>query len=828
MNWLTPSITATLIGTALLAFVYLYLYIHDKRKYLLVWSVSWAIYFLRYIFMLFIVAGYKSLFLTTANQTASLASGVVLLWGTYLFIDRRFPQPWIYGSVGGFLWIIVSNMLGLSFLLTTAPTFVFLALVYIWTGVRFIKSDITGACAKHITGWTFILWGIHKADYPFLRPVTWFAPAGYLIGASFEFTVALGMLLVYFHKIRVELQQEQHLLERAQEIGSIGTWALNTRTNELLWTDEAYKIFGVPTGTKLTYESFISCVHPEDRVYVDRAWKLSLKKQPYDIEHRILVNGEVKWVQEKAELEFDENGNCLGGIGFTRDITERKRAEEERVRLISAIDQVAETIMITDRTGAIQYVNPAFEQVTGYTAEEARGRNPRFLQSGRQDEAFYREMWQTISSGNTWQGRMVNKMKDGAFYTEDVTISPIIDTTGEITDFVAVKRDVTAEIEMENRLVQAQKMEAIGTLAAGIAHDFNNILSAIMGFTEIIASDMPEDSPSRDDLEEVLNACNRAKSLVKQILVFSRQGTQDLQPLQLGRVFTDTLNMMRSSLPASIEIRQKIEPGLPAVIADPTQAHQILLNLCTNAAQALKNARGEIEIVLDKVSIEPEPKHQVGELEPGNYVRLRVHDSGDGVPEEIRERIFEPYFTTKNTGEGTGLGLSVVYGIVKNCGGEVLVESEPGRGTTFSVYFPVSAKEAPVHHEPSSDIPQGSERILFVDDEPAIVKLTATYLGRLGYKVTAVQRSQEALELFRGDPHRFDLVVTDMTMPQMTGDELATAMLSIRADIPIILCTGYSSQVSEHQAAEIGIRDFVLKPFTRYEMAAAIRRALDS
>jgi len=588
------------------------------------------------------------------------------------------------------------------------------------------------------------------------------------------------------------------------------------------------RLLGYETPDEIIGLDALSTIAPEHHdIILQRMSNIDTNQENAPIEISILnPDGGISWSMSTSvpiELEGKPAALIIG-----QDITYQKQAEVEKERLLSAIEQAAEVIVITDSDGLIQYVNPAFEKITGYTADEVKGENPRILKSGKQDAAFYRNLWATITEGKTWQCRLINKKKDGTLYTEEASISPVIDKEGQIHNFVAVKRDITSEIEMESRLAQAQKMEAIGTLAGGIAHDFNNILSAILGFAELVEEELPAGSESRSDLEEVLKAAQRAKGLVKQILTFSRHSKQEAIPLRMELIVKEALQMLRSSLPSSIEVRHSIGIDLPRVVADPIQVHQILLNLCTNAAQAMEKESGTLEVLLDTKDFDKEAIIQTGRLSPGSYVRLCVSDTGSGIPKDLLERIFEPYFTTKKAGEGTGLGLAVVYGIVKDYGGGIAVESELGKGTTFTLYLPEAEEAEPIMVEVrQSRLPWGKERILLVDDELPIIKLGKEYLVRLGYDVVTMQDSTDALEIFRKDPGRFDLVITDMTMPKMTGDELASAILEIRPEMPIIICTGYSKRMSPERAKEIGIRAFVMKPLAHHELADTVRVVLD-
>ncbi len=390
------------------------------------------------------------------------------------------------------------------------------------------------------------------------------------------------------------------------------------------------------------------------------------------------------------------------------------------------------------------------------------------------------------------------------------------------------KRAADAFERLQKQLQQAQKMEAIGTLAGGIAHDFNNILAAILGYAEMAKDDSPPDSSVAKDLEKVLDAGFRAKELVQQILSFSRQADTQCIHVQPATIVNEVIKMLRPSLPSTIKINSEISPHVETIFVDPTRVHQVIMNLCTNAFHAMEENGGTLDIILqEKILDEKTIKEQELSGKAGVYIELIVRDTGQGISPAIRDRIFDPYFTTKEQGKGTGMGLATVHGIVKSYGGFILLESEPGKGTAVHVFFPVGNREVTPGKNWAESLASGNERILFIDDEDILAEMGRDVLKRLGYRVTVRTDSLTALETFQNQPDQFDVVITDQTMPGMTGTELARKMMLIRPDIPIILCTGYSTVVSEAKAKSMGIREFALKPLSKKDIAALIRKVLD-
>jgi PAS domain S-box-containing protein len=521
-----------------------------------------------------------------------------------------------------------------------------------------------------------------------------------------------------------------------------------------------------------------------------------------------------------------------------RDITERKRAEEElrdseemNRRLIESL---TDAILVRGRE-LVTFANPAALRLFRAAAmEELVGR--RYLDLIHPDDRAVSAERVRRNMEEGWaapprEHRII--ALDGAVV--DVESTGVLfkhrggaHVFGVFRDISARKQADLEKAKLETQLRQAQKMEAIGTLAGGIAHDFNNILSVIIGNAEMLGmSEEISPSTSRENVAPILAASSRAKKLVSQILTFSRQGEQQKLLISLKPVIKETIEFLRSSLPSTIQLKQYINPQAGTILADPTQMQQVLMNLCTNAAHAMEGSAGELKIELENATITEADSRMTADVEPGSYVKMSVSDTGHGMEARVRERIFDPYFTTKGPGKGTGLGLSVVHGIVKSHGGMIQVYSEPGAGTTFRVYFPrtdgLERDEARIP-EP---LPRGTEKVLMVDDEPELADLGKRMLAHLGYRVDVRTSPLEALELFRADPERFDAIITDMTMPHLTGLNLAREILAIRPTLPIILCTGFSEQADEAKSHSAGVHSLLFKPLVISELANALRTALD-
>jgi PAS domain S-box-containing protein len=548
-------------------------------------------------------------------------------------------------------------------------------------------------------------------------------------------------------------------------------------------------------------------------------------------------------------LQRDEAGTPIGIMEINIDITDRKRAEialqASEERWATTLTSIGDAVISTDLSGSIMFMNAVAEALTGWTLGDALQKPVKEVfhivneQTGLEVEnPIARVLREGMIVGLANHTLLVKK--DGTEVPIDDSGAPIHDKEGKIAGVVLVFRDITDRKQAEEKLTremnerakteeqlrQAQKMEALGTLTGGVAHDFNNILAAIIGFTELVEGRVTKESREARHLKRIMESSLRGRDLVRQMLTYARKAEQEKQPLSLSGIVKETVKLVRATTPTTISIKVNALSESGLILADPTQMQQVIMNLCTNAAYAMREKGGTLYIHVDNHAVSPSDGTP-HEINPGLYTRLTVRDTGAGMSPDIMDKIFDPFFTTKKLGEGAGLGLSVVHGIVKQSNGHITVESEPGKGSTFTVYFPQISGEIEAASVSDDEIPTGSERILFVDDEEALVEMGEDILAELGYEVTSRMNGREALALFTVDPSRFDLIITDQTMPEMTGVELAKEILALRPNMPIIMCTGFSYAVDANKAEAAGIKAFAMKPLTKREIARTIRKVLD-
>ena len=507
---------------------------------------------------------------------------------------------------------------------------------------------------------------------------------------------------------------------------------------------------------------------------------------------------------------------------------ERKKAAMESARLIQAIEQVADIIIITDKDGRIQYVNPAFETTTGYTRKEVLGSNLRLLKSGEHDDEFYQSMWAVLQKGETWKGRIINKRKDGTLFTENAVISPVCNAYGEVVNYVASKQDITRELKLEEQYRQAQKMESIGRLAGGVAHDYNNILSGIIGFTDLAKLKLAPSDPVHSYLDEVLNAAKRAGQLTRQLLAFARKQTISPRVLDLNNSLENMRKMLTRLIGEDIKLSWVPGPDLWPVKIDASQLDQILANLCVNARDAISGI-GQVTIETANIVFEKNYCADHAGFTPREFVMLAVSDTGCGMDKEIQEHLFEPFYTTKEAGKGTGLGMATVYGIVRQNNGFINVYSEPGKGTVVKIYLPrhQGRVEETRTRKKEHIVPGKGETVLLVDDDPMVLQAAEQLLLELGYTVLPADSPEKARQIARTYKGDIRLLLTDVIMPEMNGRELSRQIQSIFPAIRILFMSGYTEDtISHHGVLEDGMR-FIPKPFSKRILAKNVRKVLD-
>lgn len=585
----------------------------------------------------------------------------------------------------------------------------------------------------------------------------------------------------------------------------------------------------------LTNEKFIGKTHrelgyPEElcRLWINKIREVYREGKIKLFSYMSSLDGKESHLEVKLCPEVDECDRVVTVIGIARDLTERTKVNRERLMLSTAIEQAEETVIITDTEGNINYVNPAVEQITGYSREEVLNRNPKIFSSGKHDDPFYKELWKTITAGQTWKGRITNKRKDGSFYTEDAVISPVRDVGGNIVNYVAVKRDISKELELEEQYYLSQKMEAIGLLAGGVAHDLNNLLTPILGYSELLLEDPPDEELLNESMTEIINAGQKAKEMVAQLLAFGRKQPLEARITDINQIVLEFQKLLRRTLHEDIEIKCSLADNLPYIKVDRGKLEQVIMNLCVNAQHAMPGG-GLLHIetkeaYLDKIYASTHPG-----VTTGRYVMLSISDTGCGMDSETSDKIFEPFFTTRVKGEGTGLGLSTVYGIIKQHGGNIWVYSELGFGTTFKLYLPYA--------EGSKDVGKiklkkkvkksGTETILLVEDSENVRNLTKNVLIKRGYRVLSAASAYETESVLANNKETIHLLITDVVIPDSNGKKIFNMVSRYFPDIKVLYMSGYSSEVISHHGLIDREINFIQKPFSIEGLTLKVRAVID-
>ena len=626
------------------------------------------------------------------------------------------------------------------------------------------------------------------------------------------------------------LRESQQLLAQMQHIARIGTWAWDVGTDTINWSDELFRLYGLePQSFVISYDTFLPLIHPDDRAMVDGIVRGAFEtRQPFAFDYRILwPDGSLRWLHGRGDVVVDDDGRVVRMVGSSQDITNRKQTESELRQQAHILETISDAVIVTDIYGIVSEWNPAAERIFGYSKAEMLGQPLQRISGVDNLPALEQQLSEAFKRYGRWAGELPFRGKDDIRGVADVIVAVQRDAQGRASSIISVSRDVTERKRLEAQLQQSQKMEAVGRLAGGIAHDFNNMLTAVKGYTEFLLEDLDQRDPRRTDVQEIAKASDRAASLTRQLLAFSRKQVLQPRPIDLNEVVEAMEKMLRRLIGEDVHVVTRLDPDLRLVEADPSQVEQVVMNLAVNARDAMPTG-GILTIetrnaTLDKVEADWVAK-------PGSYAVLSISDTGIGMDAATRAQIFEPFFTTKPVGQGTGLGLSTVYGIVTQSGGHVSVYSEPGQGSTFKVYLPhVRAPEiGPVLGPAVLRFPRGSETIVLVDDDEGVRAVARRILQRAGYTVLSAPDGVEAMRMIAEAGGRVDLVVTDVVMPGIGGRDLVTHVRDTYPDLRVLFVSGYTEEGIRRHGVLDTESAFLEKPFTAERLAQKVREVLDN
>jgi len=650
-----------------------------------------------------------------------------------------------------------------------------------------------------------------------------------------DYSGAIGGIIIFTEDITEQKMSQRALRDSEQRYRAIFDTAsvgidLVDQHGKFLGTNKTLSQFIGYTPEELQNLTIFDVTHPEDKAISKEMHETIVRGQieTYRLEKRYLRrDGTTLWSDTAVSAIRDADGQYRATVGVIRDITSQKESEDARNRLATAVEQAVEGIVITDTEGTIQYVNPAYERITGYSRDEVIGQKPMLLRTEQGNSPSQRDVLETLSRNQRWSGHLVKKRKDGVTYEEEVTVTPVLDPQGKLVNFVVVKRDVTKESSLQRQLLQAQKMEAVGTLAGGIAHDFNNILQVALGYSELLLTAKSKKDPEYDDLQKIRQAARSGADLVANLLTFSRKVESTAVPMDLNNQIQHIEKLLHRTIPRMIDIRLELADDLKRINADSGQIEQIVINLAVNARDAM-GEKGTLTIQTENVFLDQEYCRLNVEAKPGEHVMLSVSDTGSGMDRETVQHIFEPFYTTKELGRGTGLGLAMVYGIIKQHEGHITCCSELGKGTKFRIYLPAILSAPEEVAESVAEMPAfGTETLLLVDDEDALRNLGERILTKNGYTVISAANGVEALAVYAREKEKISLIILDLIMPAKGGKDCLHELLKIDPAVKVLIASGYSAGTSKKECVEMGAKGFVGKPFRIKDLLLQVRKTLD-
>jgi two-component system cell cycle sensor histidine kinase/response regulator CckA len=763
---------------------------------------------------------------------SSLMSGVFLLWGTYLFQGKDLPKGWTYGSIAGAIWIIIAVLSRFPFMVLTLPTFVFLAAVYVWTGLGFLRLKNIAGAGKRVVGWAFILWGVHKVNYPFIRPFEQAALWGYAIATVLELTIAIGIILLYFQKTRADVMESEERYKSLFNNNHTVMLLTDPETADIVDANPAACAFYGYSKNDLTAMK-ITDVHTltDEQVHQEMQKAKREQQNRFSFRHR-LATGEIRDVEVYSGPISVQGKTLLYSI--INDVTDRRRTEDKLHATMSQfsalIDNMCEGILFEDKSRRIALVNTTFcslfnlcEGPLALIGRDCRGTIQEISALCASPTEFTRHIEEVINNGNIVTNEKIS-LSDGRIFERDYI--PIF-FRGAYLGHLWQYRDITDRQKLHDQLRQAQKMEAVGTLAGGIAHDFNNILTAIIGYANLMKLGLASGKPLDGYVDQILASSERAAGLTQSLLAFSRKQTITLRSLDLNEIIRRVERLLHRLIGEDIELTTAVPAGNTRVLGDSGQLEQVLMNLATNARDAMENG-GRFSIEVGHVVLDDAFRRIHGYGKPGPYALIAVSDTGMGMDEKTRERIFEPFFTTKEVGKGTGLGLAIAYSVVKQHNGYINCYSEPGTATTFKIYLPLSQEEPLSEKKPEPSLPMsGNETILLAEDDEEVRKLMQAVLEEFGYTIIPADNGEDATLKFSENSEKIRLAILDVIMPKKSGTEVYSEIKKIRPDIKVLFTSGYTVNVVHQKGIlEPGLH-FVSKPVSPKDLLLKVREVLD-